>query len=113
MLALTQDAVVVCAHVVGKVTVEATQQLVRIDRRQALVSVDPEGRAIKGCPNVGPNLKPCQQTLQVKLGYSTLVQIDGRRLVLDNLSGFTDGTPPGFVRYNCIDAGQKLVRVDQ
>ena len=109
MKLLTQDSVLICAHVLGKVDVRATQRLVTIDGRRVLVEVDPESRPIRGCPNVGATIKPCQLTLRVQVGYSDLLRIDGRRVCLDTVTGLTDGTPPGMVPYRVRSPRQTLV----
>lgn len=109
MRVLTEDAVLVCLHELGRVEDRPSQSLVRIDGRRVLVENDPETRSISGCPNVGATIKPCQQTLRVQAGYSALVRIDGHRLCLASVRGLTDGTPPGTVEYKVRRAGQKLV----
>jgi hypothetical protein len=106
---LTLDAILMCDHVPGKVDMAASQSLVTVEGRSVLVETDPEGRPIKGCPNVGAAIKPCVRTLEVREGYSELLRIDGKRVCLDTVSGLTDGTPPGVVRYKVHDAGQNLV----
>ena len=106
---LTEDAVVTCKHVLGIVQQEPCQELVTIARRRVLVEPDPVGRTIKGCPNVGATIKPCVKTLAVQEGYSPFIRVAGRRVVLDSLTGLTDGTPPGTVKYVVRDPGQKLV----
>jgi hypothetical protein len=105
---LTEDATLVCAHQ-GLVRVKPTQQLVTIDARRVLVERDPEGKDIDRCPNRGPSIKKCGKTLRVRVGYSTFLRIDGRRVCLDNLAGLTNGTPPGVVDYKVRDPGQSLV----
>jgi hypothetical protein len=105
---LTEDAALVCAHR-GIVQIEPTQKLVTIDGRRVLVETDPESKEINRCPNRGPQIKKCGKTLRVRVGYSTFIRIDGRRVCLDNLSGLTNGTPPGVVKYRVRDAGQQLV----
>jgi hypothetical protein len=110
MLLLTEDAVVVCTHELGHVSVAATQDFVTIHGRRVLVDANPEGRAISGCPNTGAAIKPCLTTLRVLTGYSEgLLRIGGRRVCNDTVSGFTDGTPPGAVRYKVRAAGQEFV----
>lgn len=109
MLLLTEDALVVCQHELGKVGIVPTQDLVRIDGRRVLVEPNPEGRPISGCPNVGATIKPCLQTLKVRTGYSEWIRIEGRPVCLDSMAGFTDGTPPGLVEYQVRNAGQPLV----
>ncbi|MFP2913092.1 hypothetical protein ACLESD_50430 [Pyxidicoccus sp. 3LFB2] len=109
MRVLTVDALVVCAHELGRVGLIHSQPLVTVEGRPVLVRADPEGRPIAGCPNIGPTIKPCTLTLAVKQGYSTLVTIDGRPVCLDSLTGLTDGTPPGMVKYKVNAPGQTLV----
>lgn len=108
MRLLTEDAVIVCKHELGKVSIEPSQQLVTIHGRKVLVEKDPERRSISGCPLVFP-FKPCLTTLAVRAGYSDLVRIEGRRACLDTLVGLTDGTPPGTVEYKVNEPGQELV----
>jgi hypothetical protein len=109
MRLLTEDAVLVCLHELGKVENQPSQQLVTIDDRKVLVDNDPEMRSISRCPNIGVTIKPCQTTLKVKVGYSTFVRIDGRKVALDSVRGLTDGTPPGIVEYKVRRPGQGLV----
>jgi hypothetical protein len=109
MLLLTEDAHLICNHVLGKVDVEPGQSLVTIARRKVLVEVDPESRPIRGCPNVGATIKPCQRTLRVEVGYSNLLRINGKRICLDTVTGLTDGTPPGTVKYRVAEPGQDFV----
>ena len=106
---ITHNATVVCAHELGKVSLNHTQQFVRILGQAVLVENDPEGCSISGCPNTAPAIKPCLTTLRVKEGYSALLRIGGRRVCLSSLSGFTDGTPPGVVKYKVREPGQQLV----
>ena len=106
---LTEDALVVCTHELGIVSIIATQTLVTIGHRKVLVEIDPQGRPIGGCPNVGPSIKACLTTLVVKEGYSDLMRINGKRVCLDTVTGYTDGTPPGVVKYKVNNPGQNLV----
>jgi hypothetical protein len=109
MLLMTLDSVVVCTHKLGHVDLIATQSLVKVEGRPVLVAVDPENRPISGCPNTGPAMKPCTLTLQVQRGYSPFMKIDGHRICLDTVRGFTDGTPPGAVEYVVRSPGQNFV----
>lgn len=106
---LTEDAVLVCAHETGIVGIAATQNLVTIEGRRVLVATNPEGRPIVGCPNVGPTIKPCTSTLKVQQGYSPFIRVNGRSVCLDTVTGLTDGTPPGTVKYKVRSPGQQLV----
>jgi hypothetical protein len=109
MLILNELAQLVCLHQLGKVQIEATQNLVTVEKKRVLVSPNPEGRSISGCPMYGALIKPCLHTLNVTEGYSHLVRIEGRHICLDTVSGLTDGTPPGVVRYKVNFAGQTFV----
>jgi len=109
MKLLTEDAKLVCGHELGKVVNKPTQDLVTIHHRRVLVENNPEGREIRLCPNVGATIKPCQLTLQVREGYSGFMRVDGKRVCLDTVTGFTDGTPPGTIKYKVNDPGQDLV----
>ncbi len=109
MMLLTEDALVVCNHELGTVNIQATQDLVTVEDRHVLVETNPESRPIKGCPNAGPTIKPCQLTLRVQKGYSDLLRIEGKRVCLDTVTGLTDGTPPGTVKYKVRVPGQGFV----
>lgn len=106
---LTEDAVIVCKHELGRAVIAASQGLVTIGNRKVLVENDPESRPIMGCPNVGATIKPCTATLAAQAGYSSLFRINNRRVCLDTVTGLTDGTPPGMVKYGVRHPGQLLV----
>ena len=109
MLLLTEDAVLTCKHELGIVGIVGTQSLLTIEGRKVLVDSDPEARPIVGCPNVGATIKPCLLTLKAQAGYSDWIRVDGRRVCLDVITGLTDGTPPGVVKYQVRAPGQSLV----
>lgn len=109
MFWLTEDAILTCKHELGIVGIVGTQNLVTISGRKALVEKDPESRPIAACPNVGATIKPCLLTLPVQTGYSSWIRVDGSRVCLDTVTGLTDGTPPGVVKYQVRSAGQALV----
>jgi hypothetical protein len=106
---LTEDAKLVCKHVTGVVQIFTLQNLVTIEGRKVLVAHDPQSKFIAGCANIGLTIKPCFITLPVTEGYSDLIRIDGRAVCLDTVTGLTDGTPPGTVRYEVQHPGQTLV----
>jgi len=110
MFFITEDAVVVCQHELGIVQNVPSQNWVTVASRRVLVEVDPEGRSIKGCPMFGVGIRPCLTTLKVTAGYSNLIRINGQRLCLDTVTGLTDGTPPGLVKYKVNAAGQPFVQ---
>lgn len=108
MKILVEPGVLRCGHD-GKVVNAASRHWVRIGSAPVLVQNDPEGRSIRMCPNIGINIKPCTSTLSVQTGYSTFLRIDGHAACLDSVTGYTDGTPPGAVKYTVRDPGQQLV----
>ena len=109
MQLIMENAHLACLHALGRVQNRPSQDLVRIDGNRLLVRPDPERRDIKGCPNMGATIKPCQHTLPVIEGYSTLLAVDGHAVCLDTVRGLTDGTPPGVVEYEVRNPGQSLV----
>ena len=109
MLALTEDAILNCAHILGLVVIKTSQDFVTVAQRRVLVDSDPENRAIHCCPNINVGIKPCLHTLWVDKGYSEFVRIAGKRICLDSLEGITDGTPPRAVQYRVRTAGQDFV----
>lgn len=106
---LTEDAVIVCKHRLGRVSLAPTNNWVTINSRRVLVDNNPERRPIAGCPNLGLTIKPCNLTLAVRAGYSDFIRISGRRVCLDTVTGLTDGTPPGVVDYYVQAPGQTMV----
>ncbi|GAA1832137.1 hypothetical protein GCM10009682_58290 [Luedemannella flava] len=106
---ITERSTVLCGHD-GVVVPVASQRWVRTGGAAVLVDNDPEGRAVKGCPNIGPTMKPCTTTLRVARGYSDWIRIGGRAVTLSNLDGLTDGTVPGTVHYRVEHTRQHLVR---
>ena len=109
LLWLTEDADVRCTHRLGKAPQKASQTWVRIEGRPVLVAPDPVGRPIGGCPHIGVAIKPCTNTLPIKTGESVYIGIDGRKVIRSDLTGFTDGTPPGLVKYEVMSPAQILV----
>jgi hypothetical protein len=106
---LTEDAKLVCVHPLGQVVIKASQRWVTVVGRAVLVSSDPEVCTITKCTNlVTPNV-PCSRTGAVVKGYSTFVRIDGRAVCLDAVSGLTNGTIQGTVRYSVAAPGQSFV----
>ncbi len=110
MLWITEASRLTCKHDTGKVQNVPSQEWLKIAARRVLVADDPQGCTIDGCLNVGPTIKPCTSTLKVEAGYSDWIRIGGRWLCLDAVTGLTDGTPPGAVKYIVADAAQDWVR---
>ena len=110
MRVLTEDAVLYCLHVPGRVGLDPRQSWVTIAKRRVLVAKDPEGRPISSaCWNVVTPNVPCTRTLPVITGYSTFIRVDGHELCLDTVTGLTNGTLQGTVRYSVADPGQTFI----
>lgn len=112
MRLLTEDAIVNCDHKTGIVGLTTSQNFVTIMGRRILIAPNPENRPITGCTNQGPTIKMCTSTLKVRSGYSGFVTIRGIPVVLNNLIGFTDGTPPNAVNYKVARSGQQFVEAN-
>ncbi|MFF0468651.1 hypothetical protein ACFYPX_14610 [Micromonospora zamorensis] len=106
------DSVITCDHD-GRVENRPSQQWVTVTAVPVLVDDDPEGRDIKACPNYGPTIKPCTKTESLRVGYSDWLRVDGQRVVLDNLEGFTNGTPPNAVHHTVRDPAQGFLGADR
>lgn len=110
MKLLTLEAKLVCKHITGVIQFLAHHQdFVRIAGHPVLVENDPQAKLITGCANMGMTIKPCQLTVNVESGYSGFIRIQGRKVCLDTITGLTDGTPPGSVRYIVQSPGQNFV----
>ena len=111
MKVLTVDARLRCDHKTGNVKIEASQGLVTVEGRPILVYSDPEGKSIPDCSHSVPaaGILPCKLTLKARTGYSQFVRVGDRRICLDTVIGYTNGTPPSQVDYTVDDPGQGLV----
>jgi len=110
MKLLTDQSKITCKHRTGVVIgLISRQNMVYIRNKAVLVDNDPEGKIILGCPNVSPTIKACVITLGVEQGYSEFIYINNQRVCLDTVTGLTDGTPPGVIKYVVVDPGQDFV----
>jgi hypothetical protein len=106
---LTEKARLICKHQTGVLQIFTFQDTVTIERDRVLVYNDPEFKPILGCPNIGPTIKPCSLSLVATKGYSDFIRIDGRAVCLDTITGLTEGTVPGTVKYVVNNPGQHFV----
>ena len=113
MLLLTRDAELACKHMHrGKVKLVWRQEWVTVRDRALLVTPDPEHRSISGCPlSTLAGTKPCELTLNVERGYVSFIFVDGHSVCTEDLTGKTDGHPPGAIDYVVLAPGQDFVRV--
>lgn len=118
---LTNDARIGCPHPPGAAQPKARQRWVTFQSVPLLVGDDPVGRQIVGCPFSGVAVTPCVTTLmllpdgEVPRGHSAFVRVDGHPAVLENVEGYTDGTPPGTHHYRLTmsRAGQDSLRISR
>jgi hypothetical protein len=106
---LTEKARLICKHQTGILQIFTFQDTVTIERDRVLVYNDPEFKPIIGCANIGPTIKPCSLSLVATKGYSDFIRIDGRAVCLDTITGLTEGTVPGTVKYVVNNPGQHFV----
>jgi len=111
MFILTEDCEIHCQHGPGQAKNAPSQGFVTVNGRRVLIEPDPVGRPISKCNNSNPPLgiKPCLVTLKEQAGYSHFIRIGAQAVCLDTITGYTDGTPPGTVKYLCTDPGQHFV----
>lgn len=110
MQAITEDAVLKCAHG-GVVRIEPQQRWVTIEGRAILVEGDPLDRAISACPQATPVNPPCRRTISVDEGksYSSLVRIGKKRVCMDTATGTTNWSMLSIIPYSVLRPGQQLV----
>jgi hypothetical protein len=108
---LTEDATLICDHG-GRVSIAATQEMVRVGNRRALIKPNPESRSIADCPNSNPlvGILSCRNTLEVREGYSEFVRIVGKPVCLETVLGYTDGSPPRVANYKVVNPAQQFVQ---
>lgn len=106
---LVKGAKLACDHMGPGQFKKAGQTFVRIGGEPVLVVGDPQGQGIFPCPNLGATIKPCTLTLVETTGDSEFIRIDGQSVCLDTVTGLTDGTPPGLVKYEVKEPGQRFV----
>ncbi len=108
MFVLNEKASLSCNHP-GAVQNDPSQNWVTIEKQRMLVEPDTVVWKITGCPNVPPQMKPCLITETVESGYSSWIRVNGKRICLDILTGFTDGIAPRTARYTVVSPGQEFV----
>ena len=93
MKVLSRRSVLVCPHETGIVGLPGGDG--------PLTASDLRGRPIVGCVNVNPaaGFRPCTSTLSVESGFAGVLGEDGSPLLLDSVTGYTDGSPPGTHRF--------------
>lgn len=98
---LNISAEIMCVHG-GKVTLIPKQTQVLVGGSPALRTTDVMGSPIIGCPvPPTPTTKPCTTVVSEiaipGVGASAIAMAGGMPLLLQGLSGVTDGVPPGTI----------------
>jgi hypothetical protein len=109
---VTARATIECLHN-GLATNPPAQAWVTIAGAPVLAEPDPQLWPTT-CANAGTNIVRCALIQSVDTGYSDWLRIDGRRVALSTVAGFTTGTVAGTPqRYSVRDPGQRFVRADR
>jgi hypothetical protein len=92
---LVTNSTVTCGHS-GNVTVTSTQKL-KVSNSPVLIKTSIENQSIPDCLTApasdasGPTAKPCKTVSSVGSGEATKLKVNGQAVMLDTLSGATDG----------------------
>jgi hypothetical protein len=108
--ALTVGSTIQCAHQ-GKVVLVASQQSLTVDGQAVLVDGDLANAAISGCATVpAPGPPPTTRCLMISSvigGKSTTLSVGGKAVLLDSISGITNGVLAGTPQtWSVTSAGQ-------
>ncbi len=108
-LVVNSNAKIICAHG-GQVTLIPKQTTVQVGGAPVMRETDIMGSPIVGCaqpPSVAT--KPCTTVVSILPGGSApTVSAGGMPVHVQNLSGMTDGVPPGTVMV--VSPGQTTVQ---
>ncbi len=96
VLTLKPGSIVTCGHWPGDVATAGVAKL-RVNGVAVLLEASVVGKTVTGCGTVGasdmsgPTAKPCTSVASIMLGKSTKLQVGGLPVLLDTLTGTTDG----------------------
>jgi hypothetical protein len=111
--ALTEGSTLVCLHL-GTVQLTAGQSKLRVNGERVLIEGDLSGAMIAGCKTVAdPNSKtaPCLSISSVINGVATKLKVSGQRVLLETITGLTDGTLSGTPQsWSVQSAGQSKLQ---
>lgn len=95
---LNHRATLQCVHGGRVVLIPPLLRSMHVMQSPVLTAEDLQQSFILGCPQIGPGLKPCLKVIQILLGRSIKIQVDGETPLLQTLQALTDGVPPGLVQ---------------
>lgn len=93
---LISNSNVTCGHL-GKVQVSSSAKL-RVNGQPVLLKSSIENKTVANCgtvPNPNTGAKPCTKVIAVSTGEATKLKVGGKAVILDTLTGDTDGTVGG------------------
>jgi hypothetical protein len=107
---VTSSATIICIHA-GQVQLIPRQTTVLISGSPVLCEGDLSGAPIAGCaqpPSISS--KPCTTVVSTIPGISSnpRVTVGGKPVLIQTLSGITDGVPPGAIQV--VNPGQMVVQ---
>ena len=93
-LVLTEASTVQCAHA-GSVQLSSSAKL-SVGGDKVLLMDGVQGASVSGCPTPDDTNAPSTKcrTVATASGTATKLKVGGKPVVLESLSGTTDGTPP-------------------
>ncbi|MFN7916984.1 MAG: hypothetical protein U0Q55_16695 [Vicinamibacterales bacterium] len=101
---LNQRATLQCVHGGTVMIIPMPMRSMHVMDSPVLTDQDLLKAFIIGCPQIGPGLKPCTKIVQIILGRSMQIDVDGETPILESLMALTDGVAPGIVR--AVNNGQ-------
>jgi hypothetical protein len=90
---LTTDSTIDCGHE-GTVGTSSAAKL-RVDGARVLVETGIAGKTISNCTQTGGPPTPCSAVVAITSGRATKLTAGGQPVMLDTLTGTTNGGPPG------------------
>lgn len=86
-----------CGHDPGKVVTSPSPKL-KVSGQPVLVKLGILLKPVGGCSTaLTASTKPCSSVLSVITGEALKLKVGGMPVMLDTISGTTDGLPPGTV----------------
>ena len=114
-LVLTEKSSLVCANQ-GAVQLTPTQSKLTVAGAKVLVSGDLANAPISLCQTINDlthGIKQCAMIASAVGGVSAKLKVAGKGVLLDTISGTTDGTVPtqgGIQRWSVQSAGQSKLK---
>jgi hypothetical protein len=92
---LTTGATALCGHPTGVVTLPATASKLTVGGKAVLLEAHVSGATVVGCALAGTGNAPCGTVTSVTDGKAVKLSVGGLPVLLDSLTGTTDGKAAG------------------